>query len=302
MDDELKIPEGFTARSCTIEDAENAFDVVAASQLDVDGQVELDLEDIVTEWSSPGVDVDAQTLAMLHAERIVAWALVKRGRGQVWVQPTFRGRGLGTALLTWTEDAARRQAWSDLFQITSDNDRAGTSLLEAHAYTKLGTAWILRTELTDSSMQTPQTLPPGYRLADYSSDAVRALYDVIETAFRDIPGHRRQSFEEWSAHVLARSDFEPSLVTLVVHGDEPVGAAVGFIFDDEGWVEQLAVARGHRRQGLGRSLLDESFRRFRERGLDRAGLSTNSETGALGLYERAGLAVARSYTRRGKRL
>jgi mycothiol synthase len=300
MGDELNLPEGFTVRPCTIDDAETAYKVVAASQLDVDGQVELDLEDIGTEWSSPAVDMGTQSLAVLNEERIVSWALVKRGRAQVWVQPTFRGRGLGTALLTWTEDAARRQAWSDLFQITSDNDQAAASLLQRHAYTKLGTAWILRTELTDAPLQTPQTLAPSYRLADFSPDAVRALYDVLETAFGDIPGQRGQSFEEWSAHILARSDFDPSLVTLVVHGDEPVGAAVGFIFDDEGWVEQLAVARGHRRQGLGRSLLDESFRRFRERGLDRAGLSTNSETGALGLYERAGMAIARSYTRRGK--
>jgi mycothiol synthase len=302
VDDELTLPQGFTTRPCAIGDAEAAYEVVAALELDLDGQVEVDPEDIVTDWSSPAVDLRFQSLAVLDAERIAAWALVKRGRAQVWVQPTSRGRGLGAALLTWTEDAARWQAWSDLFQITSDNDRAAASLLERHTYTKLGTAWILRTELTGPLPRTPPTLPSGYRFAEFSSDDEPGLYEVVETAFRDIPTQRAQTFEEWSSHILARSDFDPSLVTIVAHGHEPVGTAVGFILGDEGWVEQLAVARAHRRQGLGRSLLQESFRRFRERGLERAGLSTNSETGALGLYERAGLAIARSYTRRGKSL
>jgi hypothetical protein len=48
---------------------------------------------------------------------------------------------------------------------------------------------------------------------------------------------------------------------------------------------------------LGRALLQESFRRFKAMGWDRAGLATDSRTGALSLYEHVGMRVDRSYTR-----
>jgi mycothiol synthase len=130
----------------------------------------------------------------------------------------------------------------------------------------------------------------------------RALYDVIEGSFRDIPDRDDRTFEEWAPHTVGRSDFDPSLVSFVVRDGEPVGAAIGFVFDGKPWIDRLAVVREHRKRGLGRALLEDSFRTFRERGLEQAALNTNSDTGALSLYERAGMHIALSYTRRAKSL
>ena len=55
--------------------------------------------------------------------------------------------------------------------------------------------------------------------------------------------------------------------------------------------------KAHRGQGVGRALLEESFRRFWAIGRCRCGVSTDSRTGALTLYEHAGMSVRRSYTR-----
>lgn len=77
-----------------------------------------------------------------------------------------------------------------------------------------------------------------------------------------------------------------------------MGVAVGYDYEStaEDWVEQVAVAKGHRNRGLGRALLQECFRRFWEIGRRQCGVSTDSRTGALSLYEHAGMSVRRSYT------
>jgi mycothiol synthase len=63
-----------------------------------------------------------------------------------------------------------------------------------------------------------------------------------------------------------------------------------------------AVDKAYRGQGLGRALLHESFRRYRELGRAGCGVATDSRTGALGLYQHLGMRIDRSYTRYEKRL
>jgi len=70
----------------------------------------------------------------------------------------------------------------------------------------------------------------------------------------------------------------------------------------EGWITQLATKASHRRRGIGQALLRTSFGWFSERGRRVAGVSTDTRTGALGLYEKVGMRVQRQYTRYTKRL
>ena len=65
---------------------------------------------------------------------------------------------------------------------------------------------------------------------------------------------------------------------------------------DDGWVQQLATKATHRDRGIARALLESTFLAVHETGKRKVGLSTNSRTGALGLYERLGMRIARSYT------
>ena len=83
-----------------------------------------------------------------------------------------------------------------------------------------------------------------------------------------------------------------------------MGVAINYDYanDAEGWVQQLAVDEAYRGRGLGRALLQESFRRFHAIGRRACGLSTDSRTGALGLYEHVGMHVRKSYTHWAKRL
>src|SRR5919204_32725 len=78
--------------------------------------------------------------------------------------------------------------------------------------------------------------------------------------------------------------------------------ALCLVFRDEGWVQQLAVKRSYRGRGLGGALLQAAFREFYRRGLKTAGLSTESRTGARGVYEHVGMKVTRSFKRYSKDL
>ena len=99
--------------------------------------------------------------------------------------------------------------------------------------------------------------------------------------------------------VIAHDAFRPELSPLAFAGDELVGAIIAYDYPhaSEGWISQLATSVTHRRRGIGQALLRTAFGWFRERGRTIAGVSTDSRTGALGLYEKAGMRVQRSYTR-----
>jgi ribosomal protein S18 acetylase RimI-like enzyme len=148
-------------------------------------------------------------------------------------------------------------------------------------------------------------LPEGIAFRDWvPGQDDRRIYDVVHTAFAEF-GHRSQGFGNWAVTTLRHEAASPELVPLAVDGERIIGVALGVDYgpsDPEGWVEHLAVERAYRGRGIGGALLRESFRRFRRAGKPRAGLSTNSDTGALGLYEHVGMHVERSYTRYAKRL
>ncbi len=95
--------------------------------------------------------------------------------------------------------------------------------------------------------------------------------------------------------MLGVPQFDPELILVVWDGDEIAAASIDYQkrLGDWGLISRLGVRDGWRRQGLGLSLLHESFRRFAERGETMAALGVDSEnpTGATRLYERAGMRI-----------
>jgi ribosomal protein S18 acetylase RimI-like enzyme len=65
---------------------------------------------------------------------------------------------------------------------------------------------------------------------------------------------------------------------------------------DEGHVERVAVDRGYRRRGIAEALLRQAFADFARAGKQSCTLFTHSATGALALYEKAGMTVTMSST------
>jgi mycothiol synthase len=296
---------GLTTRAATTDDAYPIYRLIAECELDLDGQAEVDPDDLVSDLARPALDLARDTV-LLHDPpgELVGWAHVFKGtRAEADVRPQHRGRGLGTWLLRWTEARARETGAEKVGQTVTDHNRAAAELFRAHGYEPKDTAWILSIAL---DAQPPVPDPPGaITVRSYQPGRDdEAAHRLIDEAFCEWPDRDPVPFDDWAAVVIRRETFAPALSGLAFDGDRLVGAALAPDYRDEheGYVHQLAVHRDYRERGIARALLHHTFAGFHRTGRRAVCLSTNSYTGALSLYERVGMRIRRSYTHYEKRL
>lgn len=302
----IDLPEGYSARPTTRDDLEETFRLVSACERHDDGAADVAMSDIAADWDRPHFDLTTMSVTVRRGDELAATGDVFMGRAEVDVAPGHRGRGLGAALLPWTWAVARADGRDAVGQTVSDNRTDAAALFLAHGYEVGHMAWALRIDLGDEPPAAPG-LPDGLAFRDFRpGEDDLALFDVIDVAFDEWDDRESHGFENWAAAFLRRDEVVPGLVPLVVDGERIVGAALNYHYglDDDvgGWMQQLAVDRAYRGRGLGRALLQESFRRFHGVGYRHCGLSTDSRTGALGLYEHVGMSVRSSFTRYTKQL
>jgi len=302
----IVLPEGYSARPARREDLEAVFRLVADSELHDDGVADIALGDIAADWDRPDFDAETMSITVWHGDDLAASGDVFMGRAEVDVAPEHRGRGLGSALLPWTWRVAKADGRGSVGQTVSDRRTDAAELFRAHGYDVGHTSWALRIDLDDEPPAAPD-LPDGLAFRDLRpGEDDRAVFEVIDVAFDEWSDRETQGFENWAASTLRRPEVDPGLVPLVVDGERIVGVALNLHYglddDVEGWTQQLAVDKEYRGRGLGRALLQETFRRFHAVGYRRCGLSTDSRTGALGLYEHVGMRVRSSFTRWTKQL
>jgi predicted N-acetyltransferase YhbS len=287
-------PAGLAARSATRGDIDAILALVTSCEIANDGVSEIHPSDIAQTFDL--VQSDDRVLVVDDGGEVVAWATVVGDRADVDVHPDHRGRRIGAALIAWTEERARASGRTRVRQVVTDADIAARRLFEMHGYLAVQSSWVLENPLQD----TPPAVevPSGIVLRPYEPADAEAVYRVIEDAFNEWPGREPASFEQWAAHVRDHAAFAPSLSRVAFDGGQLVGAVLCLDYDgeDEGWVQQLATAATHRHRGIARALLGSAFLAFHGTGKRRVGLSTNSRTGALSLYERLGMRIRRSYT------
>lgn len=291
------LPQGVTARAGTTDDLRAVLVVVHASEIVDQGAPMTSRADVAGDWQRPTMDLATDVVVVEEHGEVVAYAEQFQGRAFAHVHPAVRGRGLGTALADWTEDHARARGLAQVGQTIASTAETSLALLRGRGYQPRWESWILRRDLEGS--EPAAAVPPGMTLRSLvRPDDERALYELIDTAFNDWTDRdTAMAFEDWRASTLDREGMDDSLVLLLTDGDALVGAALCMLEEDEGWVDQLAVARPHRGRGLGGALLRAAFHAFRDRGIDVAALSTDSRTGARTLYEHVGMEVTESFTR-----
>jgi len=286
----MDLPSGLQMRPLTMADAVPVANLVRASEIHDVGEALIDDEDIVGAWQRPSFDLASQSVGILDNGTLIAFAEVFNGRyANATVHPDHRGRGFGTALAGWAQDRARADGGTLVGQpVPSGGD--AERLLESLGYHERWTSWVL--ELPGGSVIEPQPLPPGYAIREMRAGDDRAAYQLIEDAFNEWPDRQPSTFDDWAAGVVLRPGFEPWQVRLVCDAaDTPVGASFLILSGDCGYVDTLAVRADQRGRGLARALLVDSFDVARLRGAQRSELSTDSRTGALGLYLRVGMEV-----------
>lgn len=126
---------------------------------------------------------------------------------------------------------------------------------------------------------------------------------MVQRAFGEWEGRARESYEDWRATIVDRPGTQPWQLRVITQGGHVVGTAFTILDTwKNGYVQQLAVEREHRGRGLAQILLADAFSGARARGAATSELSTDSRTGALGLYEKVGMVVRQTWVNRRREL
>jgi mycothiol synthase len=165
-------------------------------------------------------------------------------------------------------------------------------LLAEHGFTETRRLHRMRIDLREGSV--PPAWPDGIEVREFrrgrDEGAVhQALQEAFAEHFRFVP----LGLDEWERHVFAHTGLDTRLWILAWDGAEVAGACLAFDNPDRGYVDDLSVREPWRGRGLGLALLLEAFARLEARGQTEVVLGVDSQnaSGAVALYERAGMRV-----------
>ena len=298
----LELEPPVFARPLRMTDADGVYALVSrCEQADLD-EVMIDLEDIVSDWQRPSFDLTTQSIGLFDADDLIGCCEVFRARrAEGYVDPDYRGRGLGTSLMRWTWDVVREGGGALVGQTVPESSDAA-ALLRSHGYAPLWTSWVLA--FPPGNAIAAAQLPKGVRIRPFVPGRdEQAAFRTVEDAFNEWPDRDPAAFDDWVATVPGRPGFEPWQLLLATERD---GAVIGVchlvLSGDSTWINHIAVRRDRRGLGIGRGLLLEAFAAGRSRGAHRAELSTDSRTGALELYRHVGMEVTQTFVHLAKSL
>jgi mycothiol synthase len=304
------LPEGFSHRPPTLDDAEAVADLLAAC-VRVDGGAESDsVEHVLDDWH--GVDLGEEAVIVFALDGSAAGYADVVNRAFVtltvygYVHPEHRGRGIGAWLVEWGEGWMRGRmhlapegANVAVKHYAISTNESARRLLEDLGYEATRGTYVMEIDLGDE--------PPGPEWPEGSTvrtfvpgDDDRAAFEAVEEAFQDVWDRPPGTFERFIART-ENENFDPSLWFLATMGgaggDEIAGAILCKTVAGEGWVDVVAVRRPWRKRGLGLALLRHAFGEYRRRGVRAVRLSVDAEsiTGAPRLYGRAGMSLQVGY-------
>lgn len=249
-------------------------------------------------------EVDGQPVADAGIDRVTRAGVPVF---EIWghVDPTWRRRGIGRALLRENLRRAQERAAAELAgtpfeaRVYVGEPEVGHQRLVADAgFEPIRWYFTMRRPNLDDIPDTP--LPAGLEFRAITADQHRAIWDADNEAFQD-HWQAREPEEGDFTSLFAKADLDMSLWAVAWDGDDIAGVVQPWIWKDEnrelgvqrGWIEHVSVRRPWRRRGLGRALTAEGLRRLRAAGMTEAMLGVDAEnpTGALGVYESLGFVV-----------
>jgi mycothiol synthase len=320
-----KLLNGYTARGATMNDVETAVNLMNDYSYHYLEEREAPPDVIRTEWESPGFDPQTNIRLVFSPKGnaigyVEVWDTANPPvHPWVWwcVHPEYRGNGIGAYLLSWAEGRARQAIprcpeGSRVAFRSGANPEIGPDIqaMQAHGLVNIRHNFHMRIEI-----QTPPPepiWPKGIRLHIYDpeSDDPAEIYRTDVEAFRDHFGFVEQPFEEGFErfmHFMTQDDaYDTDLWFLAMDDGQDSGPQIAGIclcrkcsYEDPeiGWVNTLGVLRPWRQRGIGLALLQHSFAEFYRRGFRKVSLGVDGEnlTGALRLYQKAGMHIHRQF-------
>ncbi|MDQ4037327.1 MAG: GNAT family N-acetyltransferase, partial [Actinomycetota bacterium] len=291
-----------------------------------------DEDDVVEHFMSGLVDLDADTRLVWDGEVLIGYAEVFGQRQvrevhSIWlggtVHPDHRRRGLGRQLLKWQlaradELHAQRHPMvpaNVMCDVTQTNvGLAALARSEGLAEIRFWFEMVRQLENPDPPLP-PVREVEGLRLEPYDTGRDEEVRQAHNTAFRGHFGSTERDPEEWRAYFTGSRAFRPELSLLAVTDDqhaELAGYLLTYVYEvdvvatgrRELYIGQLGTMPSFRGRGVGSVLLATGLAQWSAAGHQDAylGVDAANETGALGLYERAGFTVRKRSTSWGRKL
>ena len=311
------LPEGYRITRMLPEHEQGVVDVMNCFYQWMNGDFFTTLESMQAEWADPifnreediqvvlGPDnkvvayVDMYDFSSLHV-CIFSWPAI---------HPEQMGMGIEDALLEWAVNRSRQRVplapeeARIVMQVGANADNQMLyDLYTRHGFQPVRYSYRMRIDF-EGPLPTP-TAPEGIvirpmQVGKEEREVIFANYD----SFRDHWGTVDEPFDsylqQWMHHMETDPNYDPAFYFVALDGKEVAGVALCYPQTDDapemGWVESLGVRRAWRKRGLGLALLQHAFYALQQCGRNSVGLGVDvqSLTGALRLYEKAGMRVWR---------
>ena len=285
-------------RPARIEDLEATVDMLNEHSRRLHGTDDVTSADLRQYWESPDVELGQDILVAEENGRIVGYADVGQHGDHVWLDVRATdSESLPQLLLAIENVAAAKKPDANLMGYASADDAPLCDLFAGSGYDLVRHSFRMRIEL-DGSVEAPHW-PEGIAVRTMREGEERSFYDANNATFAGNWMFHPEPYEVWRHWFVEDPAFDPSLWFAAESGDELAGIVIAREAEYEpglGWIRILGVLPEHRRRGIGQALLRHTFREFAQRGLTAVGLGVDAEndTGAVRVYERAGMHVART--------
>jgi len=319
------LPDGYTARSATTEDAACVAQFVNDQSEHAGRGRPATPETVLRNWDHPRFDPSTDTRLVYAPDgTLIGFARIRDIKdppldvfGGFVVHPDHTETAwLWDELFDWMDAEARRvipkappDARIALVSGAQEGDTADLRELERHGFDYSRTFHVMQIDFAPEDMARrpkPRLWPEGIGVRGFvPGEDDEILVKVWCEAFADHYGILKQPFEaeleEWR-QLMRNDDFDPGLWFLAYDTED--GSIVGLCIcsagspgdTERGRIRDVGVRPAWRRRGIGRALLLHAFGELATRGIKIAVLSVDTEnkSGAPALYQGVGMRSVRA--------
>lgn len=283
-------------RHPSMQEVAAAADVLNGHSRALRGIDDMTAAELEVVWRSPDIEFPADVFVAERDGGLVGYAAVFPFGGTTWIDARATDPVAYEPLLEAVLPRAESHAKAYVRAFAGDEDEVAASALRPFGFEPIRYGFRMTIEL-DHDVPEPDW-PAGFSVRPFRPGEERRFHAAHEQSFADTWEFTSEPFEEWAHWYTSEPFFEPEHWFAVESPDGELAAIamcrVSDTIPDTGWVRILGVLPAWRRRGLARALLRHVFRHFGALGLKRVGLGVDAEspTGAVALYEGAGMHVA----------